>query len=91
MCIKLFSRIHKAEACGAKICGFESFLMCNRCIDRGASAKEEEKIAAREIQLEKATTRRNSISEIEVLQIETLTEDVHQKRERHTHTHTAML
>jgi hypothetical protein len=51
------------------------------------SAKEEEKIAAREIQLEKATTRRNSISEIELLQIETLTEDVHQKRERHTHTH----
>jgi len=50
------------------------------------SAKEEEKIAAREIQLEKATTRRNSISEIELLQIETLTEDVHQKRDTHTHT-----
>ncbi len=54
------------------------------------SVKEEEKIAAREIQLEKATTRRNSISEIAAaanrdFNRRCASED--RQRERHTHTH----
>jgi hypothetical protein len=60
------------------------------------SAKEEEKIAAREIQLEKATTRRNSISEIAVaanrnFNSRCASEERERERHTHTHTHTAML
>ncbi len=50
------------------------------------SAKEEEKIAAREIQVEKQGGIR--YQRLLLLQIETLTEDVRQKTERETHTHT---
>jgi hypothetical protein len=53
------------------------------------SAKEEEKIAAREIQLEKATTRRNSISEIAVAANRNFNSRcASEERERDTYTHT---
>jgi hypothetical protein len=56
------------------------------------SVKEEEKIAAREIQLEKATTRRNSISEIAAAANRDFNRRcASEDRQRERHTHTAML
>lgn len=54
------------------------------------SAKEEEKIAARDIQLEKATTRRNSISGIAAAANRDFNRRC-ESEERDTHTHGAML